>query len=66
MKEIVLKIEDEIFVDLESSIIAKGITGNLFGTQDEFTILLVKAIRAGKKEVTIIKKKKRKRETKRR
>lgn len=64
MKEIILKIEDEIFTDLEQSIIVKGMVGGLFGTMDEFITLLVKAIRDGKETVTIIKKKKRKKKKK--
>ncbi len=60
MKEIILKIEDKIFTELEQGIIVKGITGNLFGTHDEFIVLLVKAIKEGKKEVIIYKKKKKK------
>ena len=65
MKKIILEIEDEIFADLESSIIVKGLVGSLYGTMDEFVTLLVKAIKDGKETVAIVKKKKSKRKKKR-
>ena len=64
MKKIALEIEDEIFTDLKSSIITRGITGSLFGTIDEFITLLIKAIENNQETVTIIKKKKRKKKRK--
>lgn len=64
MKKIVLQIEDEIFNELESSLITKYIMGNLYGILDEFIILLVMEIKAGKKEIEITRKKKRKKRKK--
>jgi len=58
MKSIKLNIEDKIFDILKSGLVAKRITGSLYGVEDEFLLLIVKSILDGQEEITIIPKKK--------
>lgn len=60
MKEIHLKIDDEIYKSIKNVMITKGICGNLYGEADEFLFLLIKSIEEDKKEITVIKKAKKK------
>lgn len=53
MKEILLKIDDEVFESLKSSLVTKHISGSMYGVIDEFIIILVKSIESGLKEKTI-------------
>jgi len=61
MKYIKLHIDDTIFTELEQGIGVKKLTGGFYGIEDEFLFLIVKSIKDGKEEITIIPKKKRKR-----
>jgi hypothetical protein len=60
MKHIKLHIDDFIFNELEQGIIVKKMSGSFYGAEDEFLFLIVKSIKDGKEEITIIPKKKRK------
>jgi hypothetical protein len=57
MKRILLKIDDEVYENIKSLMLIKMISESAYGEVDEFLILLIKSIDAGKKEVSIIKKK---------
>lgn len=64
MKEINLKISDEVFDEIKSSIITKKICGSFFGSQDEFCNLIMVAIDKNMKIVSIIREKPKKKKRK--
>ena len=51
MKTIKLNIEDEVYEDLKSALVSKHITGGLYGINDEFLKLVIKAIDDGMMEL---------------
>jgi hypothetical protein len=54
MKELILKIDDGVVEELTSHMIGKKVTGNLFGVEDEFVMLILKAIDSGLTERSIL------------
>lgn len=60
MKTIKLHIDDAIFTELEQGVIVKKMTGSFYGAEDEFLFLIVKSIKDGKEEITVISKKRKK------
>lgn len=58
MKEIKLKISDDLYSKLIIFLNIKEMCGNLYGIHDEFIHRIVKAIDAGDKELSINLKKK--------
>ena len=53
MKELLIKIDENILADLRSNMIAKKITGNLFGIDNAVLVRIIKAIEEGKTEITL-------------
>ena len=62
MKTIKLHIDEAIFTELEQGVIVKKMTGSFYGIEDEFLFLIVKSIKEGKEEITVVPKKKAKKE----
>lgn len=56
MKTIKLHIDEAIFTELEQGVIVKKMTGNFYGIEDEFLFLIVKSVKDGKEEITVISK----------
>ena len=56
MKEIKVIIDDTVFGEIMSEILGKGITANLFTMSDAFVLKVVKAIKAGDKSLTLVRK----------
>lgn len=50
MKKITLYIDDDVFEELKSYLIGKGIVGAVHGILDEFTGKIIRTIDAGEKE----------------
>lgn len=53
MKELKLKIEDNVYQELKSALLAKKFTGSFYGITDEFINLIIKSIEEGKEEKVI-------------
>jgi len=53
MNTITINISDAVLSELRNEIGCKGITGNLYGVQDAFTMKIITAIEKGEKEVTL-------------
>lgn len=52
MKIITLNIDDDVYNDLNSHMLIKAISGNLYGIEDGFIMKIIKYIDTDKKEVT--------------
>lgn len=50
MKKITLNIEDDVFAELKSFLIGKGICGAMHGILDEFISKIIRTIDEGEKE----------------
>ena len=59
MKELKLKLSDEVFKNLENEMGLKSLCGEVFGMPDEMIIKIIKAIRNDHKSLTLTQRKKR-------
>lgn len=50
---ITISIDEEVIKELETGLMVKAGCGNLYGTQDEFVVKVIDAIRKGWTKVTI-------------
>lgn len=53
MKEILLKIDNSIYTQLEQAMYLKHLTDNIAGLEDAFVVAILKAILANKKEILL-------------
>lgn len=53
MKEINLKISDQVYSELKTTIAVKGLAGALYGTVDAFITRLIESIEEGKDDLTL-------------
>jgi len=60
MKEIKLKMSEEIFSEIQNDICVKHMCGSLYGTIDSFAYKIIKAIKEGQDECVLIMKKEKK------
>lgn len=47
LKKIILLLDDDVFAELKSHLMARGLTGSMYGVVDEFAVKLIEAIEKG-------------------
>lgn len=52
-KKITLELTDRVYSELKSDLIIKKMSGNLYGTQDEMFMKLMKALRDNEPELAL-------------
>jgi hypothetical protein len=57
-KQLIIKIDDDAYEDIKTDTGVKIIRGNLHGPLDEFVLLFIKSVDAGKNVIHITKRKK--------